>query len=138
MSELEAQQHLKDCLKHIRDSIRYLYSTSRASYSQLMVATHKVESDNEEIWDKVRARAAMTTDSGEGTTELGQQIAKLMATMTRTGQAVSLIALERQAVGGDGQTGVLLNAIAPIMPRPVLDRLPLTAAHLQAVGQGPQ
>ena len=34
-----------------------------------MVATHKAESENEEIWEKVRARAAMTTDSREGTTE---------------------------------------------------------------------
>ena len=54
-----------------------------------MVVIHKAESENEEVWDKVRARAAVTTDSGEGTTELGQQIAKLMATLTRAGQQPS-------------------------------------------------
>ena len=47
----------------------------RTSYSQLMVATHKAESENKEIWDKVWARAAVITDSEEGTTEQGQQIA---------------------------------------------------------------
>ena len=50
-----------------------------------MVATHKAESENEEIWDKVRAGDAMNTNSGEGTMELGQQFAKLMATLTRAG-----------------------------------------------------
>ena len=91
MTDLEVQQHLKDCLfhgacKHIWDFIRYLYNTPGTSYLQLMVATWKAESKNEEIWDKVRARAAVTTDSGESTTELGQQIAKLMAGLTRAGQ----------------------------------------------------
>ena len=50
-----------------------------------MVAACKVESENKEACDKVRARAAMTTDPGEGTTELGHQIAKLMAALTRAG-----------------------------------------------------
>ena len=57
---------------NIRDSIRYLYSTPRTSYSQLMVATQKAESKNEEIQDKVKARAAVATDSLEGTKEVGQ------------------------------------------------------------------
>ena len=91
MTDLEVQQHFKDCLfqgihKHIQDSIRYLYSTPRTSYLQLMVAALKIKSENEEIQDKVRARAAVTTDSGKGTTELGQKIAKLMAALTRAGQ----------------------------------------------------
>ena len=91
MMDLEVQQHLKDHLfhgvhKHIRDSIRYLYSNPRTSYSQLMVAACKVESENKETQEKVKARAAMTTDPGEGTTELGHQIAKLMATLARAGQ----------------------------------------------------
>ena len=34
----------------------------------------------------MRARAAVTTDPGEGMTELSQQIAKLMATLTQTRQ----------------------------------------------------
>ena len=86
MMDLEVQQHLKDFLfhgvyKHIQDSIRYLYSTPGTSYLQLMVAGQNVESKNEEIWNTVRARVA--TDSRKGTTELGQQIAKLMAALTK-------------------------------------------------------
>ena len=38
------------------------YSTPGTSYSQLMVATHKVESEYEKILDKVRARATVATD----------------------------------------------------------------------------
>ena len=51
-----------------------------------MVATHKAESKNKEVWDKVRARAAIATDSGKGMAELGQQIARLMAALTKAGQ----------------------------------------------------
>ena len=51
-----------------------------------MVAAQKAESKNEEIWDKVRARSPVVTDSGEGTTELGLQIAKLIAALTKAGQ----------------------------------------------------
>ena len=54
-----------------------------------MVATQRPENRNEEIWDKVRARAAITTDPGEGITELGQHIAKLMAALTKVGQGSS-------------------------------------------------
>ena len=52
-----------------------------------MVTAHKAESKNEEIWDKVRAKAAVTTDSGEGTAELGQQIARLLIALTKAGQS---------------------------------------------------
>ena len=91
MTDLEAQQHLKDHLfhgvcKHIHDSIWYLYSTPSTSYLQLMVTAQKAQSKNEEIQDKMRARAMVTTDQGEGTTELEQQTAKLMATLTQAGQ----------------------------------------------------
>ena len=92
--DFEAQQHLKDHLfhgvyKHIYNSVWYLWSTHGTSYLQLMVATWKAESKNEETKEKVRARATVTTDPGEGTGELGQQIAKLMATLTQTGQSSS-------------------------------------------------
>ena len=88
MMDHEAQKHLKDCLfhgvcKHICGSIHYLYSTSRTSYSQLMVTAHKEGSENEEIWDKVRARAVVATDPGEGIAELEYQIAKVMVTLTK-------------------------------------------------------
>ena len=98
MTDLEVQQHLKDCLFHgvhkdICNSVWYLYSTPRTSYSQLMVPAYKVGSENKEIWDKLRARAAEVTDLGEGTAELGQQIAKLIATLTKAGQGNSPLSM---------------------------------------------
>ena len=51
-----------------------------------MVTTHKAESENEGIWDKVRTRATTATDLGEGMAELGHQIARLMAALTKAGQ----------------------------------------------------
>ena len=48
-----------------------------------MIATCKADSENEEACDKVKARSAMNTDPVEGTVELRQQIAKLMATLNR-------------------------------------------------------
>ena len=94
ITDWEVQQHLKDCLfhgvcKHIRDLIRYLYSNPGTTYSQLMIAAHKAESENKETHDKVRARSAMPTEPVEGTMELRHQIAKLMATLTRAGQGNS-------------------------------------------------
>ena len=93
-TDQEMQQHLKVCLfhgvcKHITDSIRYLYSNPRPTYFQIMITAHKVESKNEEACDKVRARSAVTTEPVEGTTELGNQIAKLMAALTRARQGNS-------------------------------------------------
>ena len=57
MMAVETQQHLKDCLfhgicKHIWNSVQYLYSAPRTSYSQLMLATQKAESENEETQEK--------------------------------------------------------------------------------------
>ena len=51
-----------------------------------MVNAHKAESENKGIWDKVRARATVATYSREGTVELGWQIARLMAALTKAGQ----------------------------------------------------
>ena len=88
---LEVQQHSKTAsFMGCSNIFEYLYSTPGTSYLQLMVATPKVESKNEEIWDKVRARAAVATNSREGTTELGQQITKLMAVLTKAGQGSNL------------------------------------------------
>ena len=110
VTDLEVQQHLKGHLfhrvrKHIRDSIRYLYSNPRTTYSQMMIVACKVESENEEACDKVRARSAVITDAVEGTTELGHQIAKLMAALTRAGQGNSLASTQnspRQKGSGRG------------------------------------
>ena len=46
-----------------------------------MVSNRKAESENEETWEKVRARAMVTSDLGEGMAELSQQIVKLMASL---------------------------------------------------------
>ena len=108
----DVQQHLKDHLfhgvhKHIRDSIRYLYSNSGTTYSQVMITACKVESENEEACDKVRARLAMITEPVEGTTELGNQIAKLMATVIRAGHGnnpANATNSPRQRGHGRGQT----------------------------------
>ena len=87
----KVQQYLKDHLfhgvhKHIRDSKQYFYSNPGTNYSQLMIAACKVESKNEEAHDKVRARSAMTTKPVEDTTELGNQIAKLVVALATAGQ----------------------------------------------------
>ena len=57
MTDEEVQQHVKDCLfhgihKHTCSSVQYLYSAPGTSYLQLMVATCKAESKNEETWEK--------------------------------------------------------------------------------------
>ena len=113
MLELEVKQHLKDCLfhgvhKHIRDSIRYLYSTPGASYSQLMVAACKAESENKEIQDEVRARAAVKADSGEGTTEWDSRLPNWWLPWPGQGRVVAQpvlqIAPERERGHGRGQT----------------------------------
>ena len=90
MTDLEAQQNLGDLLfhevrKHIHDFIWYLYSTPCISYSQLMIAAWKVESENEKTRDKVKARAMVSTKPVEGTTKLKYQIAQLTATLSQTG-----------------------------------------------------
>ena len=54
-----------------------------------MVTAHKVDSKNEEAQDKVQARSAVTTIPVEAATELGNQIARLMAALTRAGQGNS-------------------------------------------------
>ena len=43
-----------------------------AKYMDPTTTALNVENDNEEIWHKVRARATVTTNLGEGTTEFGQ------------------------------------------------------------------
>ena len=112
ITDQEVQQHLKDCLfhgvyKHIRDSVQYLYSNLGTTYSKLMITAHSVESKNKEAHDKVRARSAVTTKPVEDTTELGNQIAKLMAALIRSGQGNSPGSAPnspRQRGHGRGQT----------------------------------
>ena len=91
IADCEVTWHLKDQLfhgvhKNIRDSIRYLHSNPKTTYSQLMVAAHKVESKMEVAKGKVGARSAAATEVVDSSKELGNQIVRLMATLTRTEQ----------------------------------------------------
>ena len=82
--------HLKDRLfhgfkKHVRDSMRYLYSNPQTTYSELVVTARRAESKMEET--KVKARSTATTEVPSGSKELGDQIVRLMAALTRAEQS---------------------------------------------------
>ena len=90
IADHEVSSHLKDQLfhgvkKHIRDSMRYLYSNLQTTYSKLVVTARRAESETEET--KVKARSAAATEVPPGSKELGDQIARLMATLTRAEQS---------------------------------------------------
>ena len=72
--------------KHVRESIRYLYGNSKTTYSELVVTACRVESKLEETKERVKARSAATTEVASGSKELGDQIARLMAALTRVEQ----------------------------------------------------
>ena len=102
--------HLKEQLfhgvkKHVRDSVRYLYSNPQTTYSKLVVAARRAESEMEET--KVKARSAATTEVPSSSKELGDQIARLMATLTRVEQGscpASAPSSPRHRGHGKGQT----------------------------------
>ena len=73
----------------MRDSIRYLYGNSETTYSELVVVVHRVESKMEETKERVKARSAAATEVASGSKELGDQIARLMAALTRVEQGSS-------------------------------------------------
>ena len=90
IADHEVPGHLKDRLfhgikKHVRDSIRYLYSNPQTTYSKLVVTARRAESETEET--KVKARSAATTEVPSGSKELGDQIVRLMAALTRAEQS---------------------------------------------------
>ena len=66
--------HLKEQLfhgvqKYVRDSIRYLYGNSKATYSELVIAAHQVESKMEETKERVKVRSAASTEVASGSKE---------------------------------------------------------------------
>ena len=67
-------------------SIRYLHSNPETTYSQLMVAARKAESKMKDAKEKVRAWSSAATEVTDGSKELGDQIAGLMATLNRAEQ----------------------------------------------------
>ena len=72
--------------KHIRDSIRYLHNNPETTYFQLMVAARKAESKIEVAKEKVRAKLSAATEVTDSSKELGVQISRLMAALTRAEQ----------------------------------------------------
>ena len=89
IADCEVSWHLKEQLFHgvkklVRDSIWYLYGNPQTTYSKLVVATRRAESEMEET--KVKVRSAATTEVPSSSTELGDQIARLMAALTRAEQ----------------------------------------------------
>ena len=91
ITNCEVQWHLKEWLfhrvhKYMRDSIRYLYGNSKTTYSKLVVAVHQAESKTEETKERVKARSATSTVVTTGSRELGGQIARLKAALTRVEQ----------------------------------------------------
>ena len=91
ITDHEVPWHLKEWLfhgvrKHVRDSIRYLYGNPRITYSKLVVAVQRADSETEETKERVKVRSAAITEVASGSKELGDQIARLMATLTRAEQ----------------------------------------------------
>ena len=103
-----------------------------------MVITSKAESEMDEAKDKVRARSAAATEVVDGSKELGDQIARLMTTLTEAEQGNCPTSApnspRHRGHGGGIQIGILLPAPAPTMVRMVWVRPPLLAAPLLQVG----
>ena len=85
--------------------MRYLYSNLQTTYSKLVVVARRAESEMEETL--VRARSAAATEVPSGSKELGDQIAQLMAALTRAEQSThsaSAPSSPRHRDHGRGQT----------------------------------
>ena len=135
--------HLKDWLfhgvcKHIRNSIRYLQSNPETTYSQLVVAARKAESEMEDAKEKVRARSSTATEVTDSSKELGDQITRLMAALTRVEQgtcpATTPNSPRHRGMGEGGWTWILLPAPAPTMVGLAWVRAPPLTALLLQVG----
>ena len=87
------------------------------------------------------ARSAVTAEPVEGTTKLGNQIARLMAALTRAGQGNSPSSAPnspRDRGHRRGQTGTPLVTPIPIMVQLVWDRPPQPIVYLVVMARGPQ
>ena len=109
--DCEVVCHLKDQLfngvhKHIQDSIRYLHGNPKTMYSQLMVTARKAKSESGDAKERVRAWSSAATEVSDGSKELGNQIARLMAALNREERALSLLVLQivpgTRVMGKDG------------------------------------
>ena len=91
ITDCDVPWHLKKWLfhgvhKYVRGLIRYLYGNSKTTYSELVITVHWAESKREETKERVKARSAASTEVATGSRELGDQIARLMAALTRVEQ----------------------------------------------------
>ena len=94
-----------------------------------MAATQKVESKNEETWERSGPGLPVTTNPGKKMAKLGQQIAKVMATLTKT----------RQGSSPSSVPGSLWQCEQPSHQTPTMvgvawARQPQPAAYQQSVG----
>ena len=84
-----------------------------------MVEARKVESEMEDAKEKVRARSSATTEVTDSSKELGDQITRLMATLTRTEQgtypATAPNSPRYRGHGTGRWTGIPLPTPAPTM-----------------------
>ena len=141
ITDHEVPWHLKEQLFHrvqryVRDWIRYLYGNSETTYSELVIAAHWAESKMEETKERVKVRSAASTEVATGSRELGDQIARLMAALTRVEQGSCLLVLlivPGTGVMGEGeQIGILLPTTALTLVRLAWVKLLLfTAPQLQ-------
>ena len=124
--------------KHIQDSIRFLHGNPKTTYSQLMVAARKAESKTEDAKERVRAQSSAAPEVSDGSKQLGDQIARLMAVLNRAEQGThpaSAPNSPRHRGLGEGRwTGTLLSAPAPTMVGLAWAKTPLLAAVLLQVG----
>ena len=65
--------------------MQYLYSNPQTTYPELVVTARRAESKTEET--KVKVQSATATEVPSGSKELGDQIARLMAALTRAEQS---------------------------------------------------
>ena len=61
---------------------------SKTTYSELVVAVQRAESEMEETKEKVKVRSAAATEMVSGSKELEAQTARLMAALTRAEQGI--------------------------------------------------
>ena len=63
-----------------------MHGNPETTYSQLMVAARKAESETEDAKERVRAWSSAATEVSDGSKEMGDQIARLMADLNRAEQ----------------------------------------------------
>ena len=112
--------------------MQYLHSNPQTTYSELVVTARRAESETEET--KVKVWSAAATEVPTGSKELGDQIARLMAALTRAEQSTHSVSAPSSpwhgVVGEEGRIGKLLFAQTLTMVGPAWAYLQLAALQL--------